>query len=65
MDKELELDRLNLERLKVAAARAEMSYNIKQRQAEINRLQENIKNQLAKEAELGTKIDDLSKQLGE
>jgi hypothetical protein len=64
MDKELEAERLNLEKMKVATARHEMAYLIKQRQAEIKRLQDNIANQMAKEAELDSKINELNASLG-
>lgn len=60
MDKELELARMELEKIKVAAARAEMEFNVKQRQAEIRRLQDNIKNQLDRESELSAKIQEAS-----
>lgn len=53
---ELELARMELEKIKVAAARAEMEFNIKQRESEIRRLRDNITNQLAREAELTAKI---------
>lgn len=56
MDHDLELERVKLELIKVAAARAEMEFAIKQRQSEIRRLQENIKTQQQKEVELGNKI---------
>lgn len=57
-DKELELARIQLELLKVAAARHEMQFNIKQRQAEITRLEKLIQVQLDKEAELAIRIQD-------
>lgn len=58
---ELEVARMELEKIKVAAARAEMEFNIKQRRAEIKRLEENIKNQLTREAELSAKIEEATK----
>lgn len=55
-DRELELHRLKLERIRVSAARAELEYNILQRQSEIRRMQENIAISAAKEAEIDSKI---------
>jgi hypothetical protein len=56
VDKELELARLQLEKIKVAAARAEMDFRIKQANADIRRLQDQITNQLKREAELEVQI---------
>lgn len=61
MAEELELERTQLECIKVAAARHELEFQIKQRQAEIRRIQAQVDKQLAKEAELAIRI----KQLGE
>lgn len=58
---ELEIARLELEKIKVAAARAEMEFAIKQRKAEIKRLEDNILNQLAREEELSAKIKEATK----
>lgn len=56
MDKELELERVKLELIKVAAARAELEFMVKQKQSEIKRIQDSIKIQLDKEVELKQKI---------
>jgi hypothetical protein len=61
MDKELEIARMELELIKVGAARAEMEFTIKQRQSEIKRIQDNIKIQLDKETDLKAKIAEASK----
>lgn len=53
----LELKRMKLELIKVAAARCEMEFRIEERLEDINRLKENIKIQVAKEVELQEKID--------
>ena len=53
----LELKRTKLELIKVAAARHEIEFRIEERLDEINRLQEHVKVQEAKEAELKEKID--------
>jgi hypothetical protein len=53
----LELKRMKLELIKVAAARHEMEFRIEERLEDINRLKENIKIQVAKEVELQEKID--------
>lgn len=58
---ELEIDRMSLELIKVAAARAEQEFMIKQRLSEIKRIKANIEIQLAKEAELKQKIEDAQK----
>lgn len=52
----LELKRLKLELIKVAAARHEIEFRIEERLEEINRLHDHVKVQLAKEAELNEKI---------
>lgn len=57
----LEFKRTKLELLKVAAARAEMEFRIEERLEDIARIQDNIKIQLAKEAELQAKIDEAQK----
>lgn len=59
---DLEIDRLQLEKVKVAASRAEMEFQIKQRQSEIRRVQIQIDKQLVREAELTAKITELTKQ---
>jgi hypothetical protein len=53
----LELKRMKLELIKVAAARNELEFRIEERLDEINRIKEHIKVQLDKEAELQGKID--------
>ena len=53
----LELKRMKLELIKVAAARCEIEFRIEERLDEISRLQEHVKVQEAKEAELKGKID--------
>jgi hypothetical protein len=53
----LELKRLKLELIKVAAARHELEFRICEREEDISRLQEHVKVQEAKEAELKEKID--------
>lgn len=58
----LELQKTKLELQRVACARAEMEYNIMQREDEIQRLQDNIKIQTAKELELKQKIEESSTQ---
>jgi hypothetical protein len=57
----MEEKRLKAEFLRVSAARAEMEYIIAQRQEEINRLEEHIKIQIAKEQELSIKLKELQK----
>jgi hypothetical protein len=52
----LELKRLKLELVKVAAARHEIEFRIDERLDEIARLKEHVKIQEAKEAELTEKI---------
>jgi hypothetical protein len=53
----LELKRMKLELIKVAAARHEIEFRIEERLDEINRLEEHIKVQEAKEVELKAKIE--------
>lgn len=57
----LDLKRMKLEMLKVAAARAELEFRVEERLDEINRIQEHIKVQLDKEADLAAKIADAEK----
>jgi len=52
----LELKRMKLELIKVAAARHELEFRIEERLEEINRIKEHVKVQEAKEAELIEKI---------
>jgi hypothetical protein len=52
----LELKRMKLELIKVAAARHELEFRIEERLEEINRIKEHVKVQEAKEAELTEKI---------
>lgn len=54
----LELKRVKLEVIQVAAARAEQEFRIEERMEEIERLKNHIKIQQAKEAELQKKIED-------
>jgi hypothetical protein len=63
MDKELEIERMKLELIKVSAAKAEMEFLIKQRHSEIKRIQENIKVQADKEVELRLRIEEALKTL--
>ena len=53
----LEIKRMKLELIKVAAARHELEFRIEERLDEINRLKDHVKVQEAKEAELKEKID--------
>jgi hypothetical protein len=53
----LELKRMKLELIKVAAARHELEFKIEERLEDISRLKDNIKIQEAREAELKAKID--------
>lgn len=57
----LELKRVKLELVKVAAARAELEFRVDERLDEINRIKDNIKIQLDKEAELQSKIAEAEK----
>jgi hypothetical protein len=52
----LELKRMKLELIKVAAARHELEFRIEERLDEISRLQEHVNIQIAKEKELKDKI---------
>lgn len=53
---DLDLKRMKLELVKVAAARAELEFRIEERMDEIQRLKDNIQLQKAKELELADKI---------
>lgn len=55
----LDLKRIKLELVKVAAARAELEFRIEERLDEIERLKEHIKVQLDREEELTLKIEQL------
>lgn len=57
----LELKRMKLEVIRVAAARAEMEFKVEERLEDISRLKDNIKLQLDKEAELSAKIEEAEK----
>lgn len=57
----LDLKRMKLELVKVAAARAELEFRVDERLDEINRIKEHIKVQLDKEAELQSKIAEAEK----
>ena len=57
----LDLKRMKLELVKVAAARAELEFRVEERLDEINRIQEHIKVQFDKEADLQQKIADVEK----
>jgi hypothetical protein len=52
----LEIKRLKLELIKVAAARAELEFKIEERLEDITRIKSAIKIQLDKEEELNTRI---------
>ncbi len=52
----LELKRMKLELIKVAAARHELEFRVEERLEDINRLKDNIRIQEAKEIELKEKI---------
>lgn len=56
----LELKKAQVELSRVRSAREEMELKIMEREAEIQRLQESIKIQLAKEDELAEKVKSLS-----
>ena len=58
---DLEKDRLELELIKVGAARAEMEFIIKQRESEIRRVREAVKVQMSREEELRSKIKEMEK----
>lgn len=57
----LEIKRMKLELVKVAAARAELEFRIEERMDEVNRIKDHIKVQQDKEAELQTKITEAEK----
>lgn len=57
----LEIKRMKLELIKVAAARHELEFRIEERMEEISRIKEHIQVQVAKEAELSAKIEEASK----
>lgn len=57
----LELKRMKLDLIKVAAARAEMEFKVEERLEDIQRIKDNIKVQLDKEAELQAKISEAEK----
>jgi C4-dicarboxylate-specific signal transduction histidine kinase len=57
----LDVKRMKLELVKVAAARAELEFRVEERMDEINRIHEHIKVQLDKEAELQAKIVEAEK----
>lgn len=58
-EQELELHRVRLELMRVSTAKAEMSFQIMQRKAEIARLESNIKIQVDKEIELSVKLAEM------
>jgi hypothetical protein len=58
----LDLKRMKLELIKVAAARAELEFRVDERMDEINRIKDHIKVQLDKEAELQAKIIEAEKK---
>lgn len=53
---QIEIKRMKLELLKVAAARAELEFRVEERLDEISRIKDHIKVQLDKEAELSQRI---------
>lgn len=57
----LDLKRIKLEMIKVAAARAELEFRVEERLDEVARIKEHIKVQLDKEAELQTKLAEAEK----
>lgn len=57
----LDLKRMKLELLKVAAARAELEFRICEREDEIERIRAHVAVQVDKETELQQKIDEASK----
>lgn len=57
----LELERLKLELLKVGAAKAELQFKIYERQADIVRIEEQIKISENRESELKTLIQRIEK----
>lgn len=58
---QLDLKRMKLEMVKVAAARAELEFRVEERLDEINRIKDHIKVQLDKETELQGKISEAEK----
>lgn len=58
----LELKKLQVELLRVSAAKGEMELRIDERMEEIQRLEEHIKIQSAKEVELKVKIAEMQKE---
>lgn len=56
MVNKIEIKRMKLEMVKVAAARAEMEFRIEERMEEIARIEDNIKLQDKREQELKEKI---------
>jgi hypothetical protein len=52
---------MKLDLIKVAAARAEMEFKVEERLEDIQRIKDNIKVQLDKEAELQAKISEAEK----
>jgi C4-dicarboxylate-specific signal transduction histidine kinase len=54
----LEIKRLKLELVKVAAARAELEFRVEERMDEINRIKDHIKIQIDKEEELTGRIEE-------
>ncbi len=61
----LELKRMKLELMKVAAARLELECRIDDYKESIVKLESSIEIQLAKEAELSAKIEEAAKILGQ
>lgn len=57
----LELKRMKLQLVQVAAARNQLEFNIEERLDEVERIKANIKIQQDKEAELSAKIADAEK----
>jgi hypothetical protein len=58
----LELKRKKLELMRVTTARHELEFKIEEKQDEIKRIQDHIKVQRLKEAELGKEIHELEKK---
>lgn len=58
---QLDIKRMKLELVKVAAARAELEFRIEERMDEVNRIKDHIQIQLDKEAELQQKISEAEK----
>lgn len=61
-DQALELARVKLELMRVTTARAEMEFNIMKLRSEITRMENNIKIQSDKEAELTAKLAELAQE---